>query len=124
MHRIILSIGTNVNCEHNIRLAKERLAEIINEIQFTEILLTEPIGEIRNEDKFVNFLAYGFTGIRREHFVSRLKQIETECGNTKHLRDIGKIAMDIDLLKYDEQYFHKSDWKRDYIIELMKHIEK
>ena len=112
MHKIILSVGTNFNYEQNAKLVKEKLTEEINEIRFSENLLTEPIGEIKSNGKFLNFLVY------------ILKQIETQCGNTKFLRDEGKIAMDIDLLKYDNQRFHESDWTRDYIVKLMKHFDK
>lgn len=42
----------------------------------------------------------------------------------KVLTQRGKIAMDIDLLKYDNQRFHESDWTRDYIVKLMKHFDK
>ena len=119
-HRVILSIGTNFNREHNIVLAKKKLAKILNRIQYTEELITEPIGEMNCEEKFINFLARGWTDNGVDQIVSSFKQVETECGNTKCLRSENKIAMDIDLLKYDEQYFHESDWKRNYIVELMK----
>lgn len=124
MHKIILSVGTNFNYEQNAKLVKEKLTEEIKEIQFSENLLTEPIGEIKSNGKFLNFLVYGSTEKRVEQFVSILKLIETQCGNTKFLRNEGKIAMDIDLLKYDNQRFHESDWTRDYIVKLMKHFDK
>lgn len=124
MHKIILSVGTNFNYEQNAKLVKEKLTEEINEIQFSENLLTEPIGEIKSNGKVLNFLVYGFTEKEVEQLVSILKQIEAQCGNTKFLRDEGKIAMDIDLLKYDNQRFHESDWTRDYIVKLMKHFDK
>lgn len=124
MHKIILSVGTNFNYEQNAKLVKEKLTEEINEIQFSAELLTEPIGDIKSNGKFLNFLVCGFTEKRVEQLVSILKQIETQCGNTKFLRNEGKIAMDIDLLKYDNQRFHESDWTRDYIVKLMKHFDK
>ena len=124
MHKIILSVGTNFNYEQNAKLVKEILTEEINEIQFSENLLTEPIGEIKSNGKFLNFLVYGFTEKGVEQLVSILTRIETQCGNTKFLRDEGKIAMDIDLLKYDNQRFHERDWTRDYIVKLMKHFDK
>lgn len=124
MHKIVLSVGTNFNYEQNAKLVKEILTEEINEIQFSEELLTAPIGDIKSNGKFLNFLVCGFTEKRVEQLVSILKQIEAQCGNTKLLRNEGKIAMDIDLLKYDNQRFHESDWTRDYIVKLMKHFDK
>ena len=124
MHKIILSVGTNFNYEQNAKLVKEKLTEEINEIQFSEDMLTEPIGDITSKENFLNFLVYGSTEKGVEQLVSILKLIETQCGNTKFLRDEGKIAMDIDLLEYDNQRFHESDWTRDYIVKLMKHFDK
>ncbi|MBD8936785.1 MAG: 7,8-dihydro-6-hydroxymethylpterin-pyrophosphokinase [Prevotella stercorea] len=124
MHKIILSVGTNFNYEQNAKLVKKKLTEEINEIQFSEDMLTEPIGDITSKENFLNFLVYGSTEKGVEQLVSILKQIEAQCGNTKFLRDEGKIAMDIDLLKYDNQRFHESDWTRDYIVKLMKHFDK
>ena len=124
MHKIILSVGTNFNYEQNAKLVKEKLTEEINEIQFSEDMLTEPIGDITSKENFLNFLVYGSTEKGVEQLVSILKLIETQCGNTKFLRDEGKIAMDIDLLKCDNQRFHESDWTRDYIVKLMKHFDK
>ena len=49
--------------------------------------------------------------------------METQCGNTEFLRNEGKIAMDIDLLKYDDQRFHENDWSRDYVKKLIKQFE-
>ena len=50
--------------------------------------------------------------------------METQCGNTEFLRKEGKISMDIDLLKYNDQRFHESDWSRDYVKKLIKQFEE
>ena len=100
MHRIILSIGTNFNRESNAKLVKEIISEAFHKVQFSEELLTNPVGD-----------------------VLKTKQMETQCGNTELLRKEGKISMDIDLLKYNDQRFHESDWSRDYVKKLIKQFE-
>ena len=77
-----------------------------------------------NDEKYLNFLACGFTEDEPEQIVAKTKQMETQCGNTKFLRKEGKISMDIDLLKYNDQRFHESDWSRDYVKKLIKQFEE
>ena len=93
-------------------------------MQFSEELLTEPVGDVLSDKKYLNFLACGFTEDEPEQIVAKTKQMETQCGNTEFLRKEGKIAMDIDLLKYDDQRFHESDWSRDYVKKLIKQFEE
>lgn len=123
MHRIILSIGTNFNRESNAKLVKEIISEAFHKVQFSEELLTNPVGDVLSDKKYLNFLACGFTEDESEQIVAKTKQMETQCGNTEFLRKEGKIAMDIDLLKYDNQRFHENDWSRDYVKKLIKQFE-
>lgn len=124
MHRIILSIGTNFNRESNAKLVKEIISEAFHRVQFSEELLTNPVGDVLSDKKYLNFLACGFTEDESEQIVAKTKQMETQCGNTEFLRKEGKIAMDIDLLKYDNQRFHENDWSRDYVKKLIKQFEE
>ena len=124
MHRIILSIGTNFNRESNAKLVKEIISEAFHKVQFSEELLTEPVGNVMNDEKYLNFLVCAFTEDEPEQIVAKTKQMETQCGNTEFLRKEGKIAMDIDLLKYNDQRFHESDWSRDYVKKLIKQFEE
>lgn len=124
MHRIILSIGTNFNRETNAELVKGIISEAYQKVQFSEELLTNPVGDVLSDKKYLNFLACGFTEDEPEQIVAKTKQMETQCGNTKFLRKEGKIAMDIDLLKYNDQRFHESDWSRDYVKKLIKQFEE
>ena len=110
MHRIILSIGTNFNRESNAELVKGIISEAFHKVQFSEELLTEPVGNVMNDEKYLNFLVCAFTEDEPEQIVAKTKQMETQCGNTEFLRKEGKISMDIDLLKYNDQRFHESDW--------------
>ena len=124
MHRIILSIGTNFNRESNAKLVKGIISEAFHKVQFSEELLTEPVGDVLSDKKFLNFLACGFTEDEPEQIVAKTKQMETQCSNTELLRKEGKISMDIDLLKYNDQRFHESDWSRDYVNKLIKQFEE
>ena len=55
MHRIILSIGTNFNCESNAKLVKGIISEAFHKVQFSEELLTEPVGNVMNDVPSISF---------------------------------------------------------------------
>ena len=56
-----------------------------------------------------------FTDLRR-------KLIEKELGRSKEKDSTGIVALDLDLLKYDEVILHANDWNRDYIKILFKEL--
>lgn len=119
-HRFIIAIGTNYNHEKNVAYAKKLLSETFSDIQFSRQMLTKPVGEeSASKEMFLNLLAFGETDESCDMTIENLKRIETQCGNSKSLRIQGKIAIDIDLLLYDDNHHHKSDWQRGYIKELL-----
>ena len=93
MHRIILSIGTNFNRESNAKLVKGIISEAFHKVQFSEELLTEPVENVLSDEKYLNFLACGFTEDEPEQIIAKTKQMETQCGNTEFLRKEGKIEI-------------------------------
>ena len=122
-HKVIIAIGTNFNRERNAAFAKKLLSETFDNVRFSRQMLTEPIGkETKSKEMFLNFLASGSTEDNCEITLKTLKRIEALCGNRKSLRIQGKIAIDIDLLLYDDNHHHESDWQRDYIKQLLSDV--
>jgi 2-amino-4-hydroxy-6-hydroxymethyldihydropteridine diphosphokinase len=74
-------------------------------------------------ERFLNCLAIAHTKHREPQISSALKRIEIRCGNTRALRTVNIVRMDIDILLFDHQRLHEKDWKRSYIKNLMKEID-
>jgi len=53
---------------------------------------------------------------------SNLKYIERCIGRTAENSMKGIIAIDIDILKFNDTRLHTGDWQRDYIQKLIKNI--
>lgn len=123
MHHILLAVGSNYNRSESIASVKRLLLERFGDVRFSEELLTEPVGTTVMGEPFLNFLTTGSTEKDAEEVVAELKQLETLCGNTPSLRNEGKVVMDIDLMLYDKTRYHEADWKRGYIIELLRMFE-
>lgn len=120
-HCIILALGTNSRKE-NIQKAQKVLQTEFQNLEFTSVVATEPIGSIFHDTVFYNTLVNGTTSKDVSEVISRLKLIEKECGDSHELREKGIVILDVDLLKYDEHIFHEKDWDRTYIKELMSNI--
>lgn len=115
-HEVILALGTNVG-EACMKQAKQLLLEEMEDICFTSTLQTEAIGIV--SPSFLNCLAKGITDKDKETLKKSLKKMERLCGDTRKKRRENVITMDIDLLRFDDEMLHKSDWNRDYIKELL-----
>lgn len=115
-HEVILALGTNVD-EACMEQAKQLLREEMDDIGFTSTLQTEAIGIV--SPSFLNCLAKGSTDKDKEALKKSLKQMERQCGDTRKKRSENVITMDIDLLRFDDERLHKSDWNRDYIKDLL-----
>lgn len=120
MHKIILSVGTNFNYEQNAKLVKEILTEEINEIQFSENLLTEPIGEIKSNGKFLNFLVFGST----EKGVEQLNgQITVRDHHTKEIIYINSFStLFQEWLTYDEAKTISKSFENVFLVPMPKDI--
>lgn len=119
-HRVVIAIGSNTNHEENMIKAKKLLSALLA-ISYTSEIWTTPIGV--NSDKFLNCLGVAETKHGVKQLERAFKQIERRCGDAKSKRNRGTIVMDIDILQYDEEKLHKTDWTRDYVQKLIKEIE-
>lgn len=120
---IIISIGTNIDQDLNMFIAKQRLEELFHNIQYSSEMWTDPI-DMPDSDRFLNCLAYtrtvhGFKQVRQA-----LKQIERRCGVSYAMKHAGIVKMDIDILLYGDERLHESNWNRPYIQQLMKELNK
>lgn len=123
MHDILISIGTNVVADR-IRFVEVHLEQCFENVRFTHIIPTEPIGERFKGKQFFNAVMAGKTSMARNEVVEQLKRIEQLAGNTLDKRNMGVVEADIDLLMYDDVKLHEKDWQRSYIKELVERINE
>ena len=113
-HIITACGGTNVNHQSNITKAREILDSTFADCRFSRVMQTLPIGMENTNVRFANMLVV---------FKSTFDTDEALCGDTRIARRRGEIVMDIDMLKYDEERFHLSDWQRHYVKALMEEMQ-
>ena len=123
MHDILIAIGTNVIADR-IRFVEVHLEQCFENVRFTQIIPTEPIGERFKGKQFFNAVMAGKTNLDKSEVEELLKSIEQLAGNTLDKRNMGVVEADIDLLMYDDVKLHEKDWQRSYIKELVERIKE
>lgn len=123
MYDILIAIGTNVVADR-IRFVEVHLEQCFENVRFTQIIPTEPIGERFKGKQFFNAVMAGKTNMAMSEVEEQLKLIEQLAGNTQDKRNMGVVEADIDLLMYDDVKLHEKDWQRSYIKDLVERIKE
>lgn len=122
MSTILLTIGSNTFAKTNIDKAKRMLSFVFPDIIFSEPILTEP-----EDDKysylFRNVLATVNTELRPEEVIDKIKQTERAVGRTPRDKYLGKVVIDIDLVKYGDNILRPQDFEREYVQRLLPTLD-
>lgn len=118
-HQIIISLASNENQEARLEAAREQLVQLLTECHFTSAMWTEPIQSSRKEP-YLNQLCKGTTSLGEGLLCEVLKETEKRLGRTKN--EDGIVAIDLDLLQYDERRHHLRDWERNYVKDLLNEL--
>lgn len=104
MAQVYLSIGSNIDREHNIRSCLRHLEKAFGEIILSTLYETEAVGF--DGDHFIN-LATGFTSnLSPKEIDLQLKEIENKHLRTREGSKFSARTLDIDLLLYDQLILH------------------
>ncbi len=122
MSTILLTIGSNIFAKTNIDKAKRMLTFLFPDIIFSEPILTEPEEE-KYSYLFRNVLAVVNTEMRPEEVIDKIKQTERAVGRTPRDKYLGKVVIDIDLIKYGDNILRPLDYEREYVQRLLSTIE-
>ena len=124
MHSCIISLAANTHQKENLAEARERLGQILFDIDYTTELWTEPFKAKENKEAvtqelYLNQLAFAHTQLSVEELVKALKETEKNMGRNDSERQLGIVCIDLDLMQYDQTKHHLRDWERPYIKELL-----
>lgn len=118
-HTVIISLASNENQEANMAAAREQLTQLLLEVHFTPAIWTEPVNCSRKEP-YLNQLCKGTTAFGEGLLCEVLKESEKRIGRTRN--EDGIVAIDLDLLQYDNQRYHLRDWERNYVKDLINEL--
>ena len=115
-HQILISLASNEQQEARLAAAREQLTQLLTEAHFTSAIWTEPVNTSRKEP-YLNQLCQGTTALGEGLLCEVLKETEKRLGRTRN--EDGIVAIDLDLLQYDNKQYHLRDWGRDYVKNLL-----
>jgi 2-amino-4-hydroxy-6-hydroxymethyldihydropteridine diphosphokinase len=122
MAKVILSLASNRFQAKNLSRARQCLEEIFSDLRYSREHWTEPVGNAKRRDAYLNQLATGTTTLDEETLNERLKQMELSFGRTQAKRLLGIVPIDLDILQYDDERRHLLDWQRPYVTELIGNL--
>ena len=120
LHNVLIALGSNTgNRQGNLSEALVKCKDFIQTNRLSPIIETKPIGHTNNP--YLNQLFSGTTSLTLEKLLDNTKRIENEMGRDRSNR--GNVAIDIDIILYDQQKLHFTDWERDYIKQLLTQLK-
>ena len=120
LHNVLIALGSNTgNRQGNLSEAFLKCKDFIQTNRLSPVIETKPIGHTNNP--YLNQLFSGTTSLTLEKLLDNTKRIENEMGRDRSNR--GNVAIDIDIILYDQQKLHFTDWERDYIKQLLTQLK-
>ena len=120
LHNVLIALGSNTgNRQGNLSEALVKCKDFIQTNRLSPVIETKPIGHTNNP--YLNQLFSGTTSLTLEKLLDNTKSIENEMGRDRSNR--GNVAIDSDIILYDQQKLHFTDWERDYIKQLLTQLK-
>ena len=120
LHNVLIALGSNTgNRQGNLSEALVKCKDFIQTNRLSPVIETKPIGHTNNP--YLNQLFSGTTSLTLEKLLDNTKRIENEMGRDRSNR--GNVVIDIDIILYDQQKLHITDWERDYLKQLLTQLK-
>jgi 2-amino-4-hydroxy-6-hydroxymethyldihydropteridine diphosphokinase len=117
MHKVLIAIGSNHRQSVHVQWASQWLSNLLDKCRLSRCLWTP---DIKGTGRwYMNRLAVGESNLSVTELEQRLKETEVRLGRTKQ-----QVTIDLDLMLYDDEQYHLSDWPRPYIQQLLQDIVK
>ncbi|WP_333796144.1 2-amino-4-hydroxy-6-hydroxymethyldihydropteridine diphosphokinase [Rheinheimera sp.] len=100
MAQIYISVGTNHNREHHIRMAVKELQQFFTDLQLSSVYESEAVGF--KGDAFYNMVIGANTSLSVADCVAVFKAIEDRHGRVRGGEKFCGRTLDLDLLTYDQ----------------------
>ena len=114
MNEVIISVGSNIEPEKNIKIAEEKLAHQQSFVNKSQFIQTKPLGFTEQED-FFNGAFLIITEDDVEILEQKLKTIEAEMGRVRTSNKNGPRCIDLDIVVWNRKIVDSDFYKRDFI---------
>lgn len=126
MNQAIIAVGSNIDPQKNIALAREILARDFEVVAETAFVSTKPIGYTQQPD-FLNGAILVRTELNLEPLRQRLRKIEDTLGRRRGVLTFGPRTVDLDIVVWNGKLLDPDFYERDYlkkaVLELMPDLK-
>ena len=122
MNTAIIMLGSNVNAEVNIELAKEKLSQEFDIEKESSCIISKPFGSHYISD-FCNKAIKLLSAETKEETIYMFKSIETEMGRNPQSKESGIIPIDIDLIFWNDVLVHPDYDRFDFVKKCIDEIK-
>lgn len=110
----VIGLGSNIDPETNIRLARELLQKEFCVLRESRFVQTAPIGYVDQED-FINGAILLETELPLEELEARLKELENQLGRQRSTIKHGPRTIDLDVVVYNGKVIDPDFYDRDFL---------
>lgn len=114
MNDCIISIGSNINPESNIKKSLNILEQEVKVTGISSWVKTTPVGII-NQDHFINGAVRIRTAMSMQELVKYLKQLEDKLGRDRSLPKFGPRVIDLDIVVWNNEIIENDYYTRDFV---------
>ena len=127
MNTVIIGVGSNIDAERNVSVAKRMLGEKLSVLGESKFVRTKPIGS-RGQKDFLNGSLLIETRLGRKQLKTLLKGVEVSLGRDAGEDRYGPRKIDLDILVWNGQIADSDVYEREFlrrsVIELCPELEK
>lgn len=105
LHLVVVSVGSNIEPQHNLQGARKILASEVEFLGESEVIQTAPDG-YRNQPDFLNGAYLLGTTMSYDDFNRYLKGVEERLGRVKGPIKSGPRCIDLDIIIWDGKIVH------------------
>jgi 2-amino-4-hydroxy-6-hydroxymethyldihydropteridine diphosphokinase len=121
MNVAVVSIGSNISPDVNVKKACERLNKEFVVRSVSSFVRTKPLGGVQQSD-FTNGVIMLEVDLDIETLKARLKLIEVELGRRERDNKWGPREIDLDVLIWNGQVVDRDYYERDFLQNAVREI--
>ena len=114
MNQVIIGVGSNIEPDKNICLAREIIKENFYWLSETQPVKTKAIGNDKAPD-YLNCCYFIETKLQRSELKKKLIAIENQLGRIRNTEIIQTRSIDLDIVVWNEKVVDKDFYSRDFL---------
>ena len=114
MNQVIIGVGSNIEPDKNICLAREIIKENFYWLSETTPVKTKAIGDDKAPD-YLNCCYFIETKLQRSELKKKLIAIENQLGRIRNTKITQTRSIDLDIVVWNEKVVDKDFYNRDFL---------